>query len=711
MSLVKTYKEFILEQILLEYLYDGVIPTPDILEQDLKEYEEFHKDLSLPKSKYIDVIVDHGSSSSSEHINSIADAFSSDVSVITREIMKLAKDSSSYHERWLNELKRISSKANKLEQKINSLLLLANDSTGYFAYVGDILSDLSLVDTDLTTAYVNVEEQSCSIDPNRSSTSSSQINLNNLTDADISFTPVSRRSGTAYFNTGDKNSLSQIFKPGQSSWVGKISSVVNGDMTAEMKIKLTDIEVEVSKISIIYSGPDISSKSTITAQYSIDGYSWYLLPTSEATKTLTTNMSWHFNLIKIKWLKFIFYKPTADSGRYEYIYSIKNIRLFGNSYPAEEGNLFVTKSLSATDEQKNVHSFSSTKLDACEVIQDNTSISYSVSASRDNQTWTDWVRISPSSSSSILYPKIVSFTGLALKDNTLEAITNLIDSTSTLSDPQMRITTKFDDPEYVSYKFKDKSFGVLNTAIGFVSNPNIVSNSVSLWRNIRSKSSFPDLSKVRGIARGWGFEGKTYSCFFEIVNPQGKAFDFGKTTCLIDSTPITGTITIPKGIHKFQTSLDNWFDISDDLVVTSISSEEELIAADPLYPHNHKLIIEGLPYSNTFIGEKKYLGVDLSAEFYSTRISLFDLENNAKDYSSFAVRSIGNAEESVYAVSAFLKYDYSNPDSVNELSIVRWKSDDIGQELFKYIKLKAELITSNSYATPQLTAYRLELGN
>jgi hypothetical protein len=709
MSLARTYKEYILEQLLLEYLREGEIPTPDVLEGNLKEYQELHKDLSLPKSKYIDVNIEHGSSSSSSKINGIADTFSSDVSVITREIMRLAKDSSSYHERWTNELRRISSKANKLEQKINSLLLLANNSAGYFSYVGDTLSDLSLVDTELTTAYINIEEQSCSIDPSKSSMSSSQINLNNLTEADISFTPVTRRTGTAYFNLGDKNSLVQIFKPGNSTWVGKVACAVNGDMTTEMKIRLSESELEVSKISFIYSGPDISNKSSVTGQYSLDGYNWYLLPTSEVTKILTANLSWHFNLTKMKWLKFIFYKPTSDSGKYEYVYSIGTIKVFGNSYSLINGNLFVSNSLSAIDEQKNLYSFSSVKLDACEVIADNTSIDYSVSASIDGVSWTDWTRISPSTSNVLLYPKVVSFSGLALMDNT-ELSTEVIDTTLSLSASQMRVTTIFGS-DFISYKFKNKNFGVLNTAIKYASNPDVVTNNTVLWRNTRSRSSFPDTTKVRGVSRGWGFEGKTYSCFFEISNPLGKSFDFGKTVCLIDSTPVTGTITIPKGIHKFQTSQDNWFDIISAFTSSVVATEEELILIDPLYPYNHKLIIEGVPYANSFTGEKKYLGTDLSAQYYSTRVSLFDLENNAKDYSSFAIRGIGNAEESIYSLGIFLKYDNSNPDNVNELSIVRWKSDDTGQDLFKYIKLKAELITSNAYFTPQLTAYRLELGN
>jgi hypothetical protein len=712
MSLVKTYKEYILEQLLLEYLYDGEIPTPDMLQTDLEEYQEFHKDLSLPKSKYINVEVAKGSSSSAAKIEEIADAFSSDVSVITREIMRLAKDSSSYYERWTNELRRISIKSNKLEQQINSLLLMEDQTTGYFAYVGDTFSDLSFVDMDLTTAYLNTEECSCSIDPLRGNAgASSVINLNGLTEADVAFSPVTRRPGVAYFNLGNKNSLVQLFKPGKTTWTGKIVSSTSGDMTAEMKIRLSqEKEFEVSRISFIYAGPDASQKSSITAQYSLDGYTWYLLPTSEATKPLTANITWHFPLTKMMWLKLIFYKPLPDSGKYEYIYSASNIKLFGVTYTTDTGYLLVSKALQAIDEKDDVKEFTSVRLDTCDLIPDGTDIKYYVSASTDGTNWEEWARIAPSDEEGLLYPKVINFGGLRLENNQDSDTSILVDSTITLSNPQMRITSSFDE-DYIAYRFKDKNFGLINTAIDYIFNPSIVADNIHVWRNIRVKDSYPDVLTVRGVPRGWGLEGQEYSCFFEIINPAGKSFDFGKTTCLINNTVITGTVTIPKGIHKFTTSKDNWFDIAGNIEGLTVDTEELLKKHDPLYPYNHKLIIEGYPYPNIFSGEKKYLGADLSAEFYSTKVSLFDLENNAKDYSSFAVRGIGDAEESIYALGVFLKCNFSNPDYVNELSIVKWKSDNTGQGLFMYVKLKAELETTSSHLTPQLTAYRIQLGN
>jgi hypothetical protein len=72
MSLAVTHKEYIAEQLLLEYLKDGEIPTADQLEADLEVYMESHPNLEEPTSKTTDFDVERGTSSSAAKIQEIA---------------------------------------------------------------------------------------------------------------------------------------------------------------------------------------------------------------------------------------------------------------------------------------------------------------------------------------------------------------------------------------------------------------------------------------------------------------------------------------------------------------------------------------------------------------------------------------------------------------------------------------------------------------
>ncbi len=718
MTLEQTYKEYILEKLLKTYLEDGEIPTSDTLEDDLEEYQEVHLDLTLPKSKYIDFSVERGDNSSAGSIQEIAEVVSSDVGVVTRELYSVVQQSNLFYERWSYEIQRLTAKAKKLEREIDSLLLLTNNTAGYFAAVGDVFSDMNLIDTENTTAAVNLHEASVILNSGTSTFSSTkQIDTTGVSETDVSFSVLSKRPGTTYAPPNEANALQNIFKTVSSSWVGKVSSKVSGEMICELKAYLSkDKDLEVSKIVLEYTGSDTTSRSTITAQYSVDGYTWHLVPTTEATKAITRHLSWKFSLTNLRWIKFIIRKPNSDNGEYNYDFSIRSIKLYGNIYAQDRGNVFISNSLYAIDSQENPVGFSMVQLDVCEDLpgDKNTDILYYVSASKDETTWTDWLPILPAERNEIKYPKVINFSGIDWKDNTVFEDTTVLSSLITGAPTQMKLTGTFDASGVVGYRFKNSQFGAINTQIALSANedPDSVARSAVLWRNIRYKTTYPDLYTVRNTPRGWGLAGQVYSCYFEIVNSEGRLFNFGDRKCIIDDQEVVGVVTIPAGIHKFSTDADNWFDISSAITAlgtsTVIINEETLRSLDPLYPYNHKLLIEGFPYKTGFVGEKIYLGTDTSAEFYAKKISLFDLENNINTLGYFAVRSIGSSTSP--SIAAIVRYNPNNSDYVNELCILKWRSGETEANLNKYIKLKAELETDSSSYSPSFSSYRLKLG-
>lgn len=703
MTLSISYREYILEQLLLEYLHEGTIPTPDQLEEDLLTYQLTHPDLTLPKTKYVDFSVERGSSSSASLIKSLVDSVSADSMVATKEIYNLANKNNLYYERWLQELNRLNIKAKRLEDEVDSLLLLTNNTEGYFATVEDFFSDMSLVDTENTTAMVDVKEQKVTLNSGSEQGSITQVNTNELTHGDISFRPLNRNSSTSYYNLGVNNTLIQMLKTENTSWVGKIVSDSPGQMTTELKIRLTQEDpISISKISLSSSSPNTSNEGTISVQYSSDGYNWFIIPTSNGIKPFHDNISWSFRAVDIKWVKFIIHKPHFDSGKYEYLYSINSIKFFTNSYHESRGTLFYSSALSTRNTSNDLVGFFKAQLQTCEEIPDNTSIYYSLSASKDNSTWTSWHDIVPFSREDSVYPKIVNFSGLDIYDNT-DLVSNVLNS-SYNSD---KVVISFTDTD-VSYRFLKPNICSINTGISILDNvePDLVANTIEVWRNSRVQSSFPDTLTIRNIPRGWGLNGQVYSCYFEILSSSGKVINFGDRECIIDGQSFTGIVNISQGIHKFETNSDNWYDISSVLTET-LSKEEYLKSIDPLYPYNHKLLIEGIPYPNSFEGEQIYTGADNSAEFYAKRTTMFELNNNNLGYGYFAVKNIGITDN---ILSVFLQYDVNNTDFINESNIIRWKSGNSGTGSYKYIKLKAELSSDDTGFSPELTGYRIKLG-
>ena len=726
MSLKTTYKEYILEKLLLEYLHEGTVPTADQLEEDLETYQETHPDLELPKSRFIDFEVERGDNSSSSHLHTISETVSDDIGVVVREIYNLVGKASKFHERWSFESKRLAAKAQKLNQKVDSLLLLMNNTEGYFATVADLFTDMNLVNTDNTTAYVNINEQSVTLNPGTSESDTIQrINTNDLKETDVSFYALTRRSGTAVFDVSDLNNLTQAFKSEDTTWVGKVTSNVPGDMTCELKAHVsTGKDIEVSRISFDYTGP-VSDKNTVTAMYSKDGYMWYVVPTNEATKILTPNMSWIFPLTEMRWIKFVFYKNAADSGQYEYDFSIRHIRLYGVTYYTDGGNLFETKALSTTNTSGELVSFNLVQCDVCENIPNHTDIDYYIAVSKDNSTWSSWTNILPTGREEIKYPKVLSFSGATWKNNTSD------DYRLTSSYDNNVLVTEFDsevyDPDSVisrdilQYRFKDTTFASVNTAIliSDEEDPDIISNSIVVWRNVRYKTIPPDTLKVRDVPRGWGLKEQTYYCYFEILSADGRFLDFGGRRCILDGQQVSGVVLVPQGVHKFETNSDNWFDVSGDYIdvvgldingnPNSITTEETLELLDPLYPYNHKLVIEGFPYASGFKGDQVYKGTDYSGEFYLTKTSLFDLENNKQDYNYFAVRGI-NKNDEASTLCTIVRYNPNDPNFANELFITKWRAGESGSDTYKYVKLKAVLSSNSTSVTPALTAYRIKLG-
>lgn len=90
-----------------------------------------------------------------------------------------------------------------------------------------------------------------------------------------------------------------------------------------------------------------------------------------------------------------------------------------------------------------------------------------------------------------------------------------------------------------------------------------------------------------GVQTGWSYDRGFYHCIFELETTTD--FNFGHEPAYIDGQKVVGITTVEPGIHAFQTHESNWRPAAEE-------------RDDPLFPYNHRLLLEGLSGSTTYPG-------------------------------------------------------------------------------------------------------------
>src|SRR5574343_1501044 len=196
----------------------------------------------------------------------------------------------------------------------------------------------------------------------------------------------------------------------------------------------------------------------------------------------------------------------------------------------------------------------------------------------------------------------------------------------------------------------------------------------------------------------------------EVTNEAGIEIDFGPHGIVIDEEFVVDRNTITYGKHSVKVYKDYWYTIT----TAGITTLAQLKIADKLYPYNQRYLVEGFTYPVSWATteEKIYRGFDTVAEYYMTKVSIFDMLHNVptNDYSKFAIDlDAADSGASKAVMNVFVvKVDENNADFTNEQFVLKFKSVDT---LFKYLRLKAVLSTEDATRAPYLSSYRLKLAS
>lgn len=684
MTLPGEYNDVLLTEYLIEALQDGEVPTVDELVDQLDQLRAQYPLIGQrPLFSIIENEVGYYENASSSKFNSSFSRLEKDIHVLYDTINKLKKRIVENSQRWSTHYNTKRRYLDELEDRIDALLLMENETLGYFKYISDDFSSVFFVDLDATTAEVDTGLGVVTISHDVVEAEGySRIDLSGVASQDISISPVSG-PGIVSFATIPGYDILDIFSDTTAAWGSWLKTTGQySPGTVAVQIKLTDSSIITNRITLSLFGSTATSAFVVSIFYSTNGIDWLLVPTEMHTQSILDGGIWTFPELETRYLRILMTKNAPEeidaNGYYVWSFGLYRLCLYHDRYDTTTGYVVQSSTMSVEDGE-----FTKVALSVCEAIEDKTDISYYISVDLGSS----FHAMDPIERESPAKPQILDFSELQRYTN--QSSLNRYDN--------VRTALQLDLNNNAGLVLETTTLP-LNFYISSGDIDGLLDNEIVVYRNIVDITSS---NNVRGVSRGWHYDETTaaYSCIFVVSDPDGVSIDLGATSAVIDGTTKTGSVFIPSGAHTLSTSSANW-----RVATAGANTLSELKQYDMLYPQNHKLLIEGYSYGSSYADERVYLGMSLVAEGVSAYISdhIFDSDTDDNDISVYtrAVDSNGN-------IAFLFKTNRSFSDYINEEFVVSYP---LMNKTFTHIIFKAILRTTDSTVSPVLDSYLLKLG-
>jgi hypothetical protein len=693
----------LLEDVLLGWLEEGELPTTGELQEAYTAAEQKHGDLTRSTLRQVTSPARWASASASRH-NQVISSLEGDMDVILRSLVKITDLGIVTLGEWNSRAKSLDTRVRNLKARIESLILLKSDTAGFVSFVEDGFLSLENVSSD-TTANVDTTTGEVTLNVDRSNAEGEfQGTQIDLSDAQLTWGLI-ETGNVKYAANPAGSSIKNLILDKTRRWGKEVSTKkprkqvtsnkTNKASMGELKIKLGKV-VSVSKVVLLTSDATAGDNSVISAQYSVDGYTWENVPSASFVQSGTGNFVWRFDSVELQWMKFVVSKSSPDSSdsfESTYDYGFDRIKLYSEVFQiGEDGNDLVGETITPVLGDADV-SFGRASLEVCEEVPEGTSLRYFLRA-YDGASYSSWVQVAPLSRSVDGVPSVVDFTSPNKLDSS--DLTTTFDATL---DTEALNILRVDGDTSLLYRFAGPNDAVANFYIG--QSDTLLTDLVLLRNRGYADGKFPAAtvdSNVGDIPCGWGLDGDSiYYCAFLVKRPRGLKFNLGHTQAVIDGRVVSGITRVKPGWHTFRTDRANWGSMSGTIPVSDV----ELKELDPLYPYNHKYLIEGYAYPAAWTGEKVYLGVDEYGQYKATRVGRHEFIGRGIDLSGYAVDVLSGPKTLV-----LLKFDSSRPNHENErVRLFYTRRFDS----FEGIQMKAVLKTENVERTPVLSYYRVRV--
>lgn len=595
--------------------------------------------------------------------NSNRESMYRDLKVSRKRIYALA-DSMEDDFMFLNKnISRMSAFLDKMESRLNRLILL-NSKADLFLYgIEETLDTLQYVDLDKTTAhvergYATLSKESIKVIGPEEYSIKSYVDSDKTILGNVEFSnPNSLKSkdGIYYKQIVEGREVDQLVK-----------------MTLLIQFKK---ETYVGEVKITGDSIESNSKQYYNVSYSFAEESFTNI--KPRNKRFSSGENYTSIGKKVKSIKIEFFKNKADSidrlnKRYLFAFALDSIELTSNRYKKNSESILYAGPYEILNEDGRPINFSMATIasNTCCITPEKTSISFFLS--KDEKNWYG-VDYKPGEQSSL-----IKF-GLLYDDSMLEAITEDVG----LKNFIYRDDLTEDSLEECIFNFRIKK--AESEKINF--------------KNVRIERNLYQDKTIYEAKGGWFYDEKksNYRCDFYVDSIEGVNIDFGPNSCKIDGREVTGVIRLDEGYHSFETSKSNWKEV--DL---SLNEAKQIEEQDELYPYNHKLLIEGYPYSKSFKGDKVYLGVGRSFGCLMRYVprEIFYMSSNNNNLNIFTVEEIDGF---CYVKARILNNDNSWEREKNNVIIQSQQSDS------NLLYVKAIIKSNNEGISPHINSYSIRV--
>lgn len=704
MNVEAVKKENLTQQALLDIAAALSSPTPEAMIGRVQTASE-GKNLGLPFSAQEKQRVAYKERASASKFNKLFETIIEDLNTLYDTLALADTNLFRDFDKVRTDMGNLEKRIDRLLSRADSILLKAPQTSGLLGTFIDDFRDATYIDLAETTAQVDTSAQTVYGAFTAGTFVDQDIDLSRINDSDISVTPLDPSSRR---DPGTRDStLRNMITEDQHPWIYTLSRE-NPKLTGIQVIidfaKASPFRDEPLRINKIGLGLLSSGyPSTVTLQYSVDGEIWSFFEDNKEPRRISGKASFLFPQTEFRYIRLVLLKDTHDrlGPLYYYDFGIDNIELTSvkNLYKPESELL--TTQLFPPSPPGRTHLFSKVLLEVCENIPPGTAIDYYIAALTpigdgigeeiDPYTQGDFLKIIPESRQTDEGPKILDF------------------STDPVESQSLTIDLDNIDGEDLNL-YRLISTGITKDTLR------------NVWRNVGSKDTWKKLYQFDGTLTepGWSKEDRFYVSYGYVSDTNGQTIDFGPNKIVIDDNTVSGKVFLHYGVHRFKVSEENWYSLSGLTRVTNLTgkvftgtrkffgatglgstedSENDYSVIDPLYPFNHKALIEGLTYHQTFEGPQTYKGLSFFAGHLMSLVSEEDFRLDPKDDKFCLVRQ---------------------EDEITSDLLVRWDTRDTEpKETFKIeigsvgqlagVVLKMVLRTIHDSKTPSIEGYEIRV--
>lgn len=609
--------------------------------------------------------------SSSAVENKNRDAFYDDMVVISEkseELIELLEDS-------FRGFKATSTRCNKIlnqvNLKLNNLLLLSGRTDAFVYGIEETFESQENIDLENSTVSVEVGY----VTIGRVGYTKASLEEMNLFVSSFGTNPVQFTKSVSELNSlKSQDGTIWEYHVYTSNPMGKVICAIDMESEEEDGIYVGDVRL---------TGNPTNSNSIMTATlfYSVDGQTFSVVKPVEKEFEAGENQ-FSVGVDGVKALRLLLTKKAADdipddpNADCLYIFSLDSLEIFVDRYdePKLGASFLYAGPYNVLDEMGNPVYFTSATIagDVCCALPDGTSVSFYLS--KDNSTW---------------FP--INWKGESIDIIRFEK-TNPAGSFDYIDDSNSANALTDTPPSIAEIDYGEEAFCNLYITESFYDR--FIQQTCVVKRNLPMAGT-----DLYGISSGWFIDTETmqYRCSFIVESIEGRYINLGNTSAYLDGRLVSGTIHIAQGTHDFSTNYTNWYEV-DSGILTAIDLEEK----DPVYPFNHKFIVEGYEYASSFDGEQLYTGFD---EYFGASLKYVTPEEfrGSENVGNLYIYTIENYDDELYFKVKIDPSDSSWTSEQIEISyLLRSNSSNT-------LYVKAALRTNDPSQTPHLNSFKVRV--